>query len=138
MLDEFVICDNGLENTFHKNQKAGYRIKIGLPYYRSIPLSCFEEITLQIDDEEVDTADITLSFGKKEYPISELEDKADIWWNFLDKWFLNVKNDKGISNVPHKIAIRFVIRIPYMIPTNDDFVTNYDVTNAIKVLEVNV
>jgi hypothetical protein len=140
MLENYVICDKGLENSCQGGLLTGYRIKMGLPYYRSIPLSCFEEFALMVDDEEVEPESITLRLGETVYSLSEILKINDIsiWWNFQEKAFLEVKKEGGLSSGEHKIEIHAVIRIPYLIPTNGEFVVNYDVTNSVKMMEVNV
>jgi hypothetical protein len=138
MLERFMICDNGLENRYQNNFITGYRIKIGIPYYRSVPLSCIEEITLMVDNKEVDPNSITLELGGAEYSLSELSTRIDIWWGFQEKGYLVVRNEGGINQGKHEIKIHFIIRVPYLIPTNGDFLPNYVVTNTVKYLEVNV
>lgn len=135
MLERFVICDNGIENCFQNGLVTGYKVKIGLPYYRSIPLSCIEEISLSLNSEKINPDSITLELNGAEYSLSDL-DRMDIWWNFLDKGYLKIKKDGDLIPGKYNVKVHFNIRIPYLIPVGDKFVANYDVTNAVKTLEV--
>lgn len=136
MLEKFVLCDSGLENCVQGGEKTGYRVKLGIPYYRSVPLSCIEEISLMVDNEDVDPASVTLELGGSRYTLAELAGKMDVWWGFQEKGFLAVQCGDGLPLGKHKVKVHFVIRVPYLIPVNGGFVPNYDVTNAVKFLEV--
>lgn len=135
MLQNFVLRENGLENIAADGKIIGYRIKTGLSFYRSVPLSCIEEISIAIDDVEVDVSQISLELYGETYAHAEL-DRSDIWWDFVDTAWLNVRAEGGLAVGTHKVKVRYKIRIPYAIPVGDDFVVNYDVTNAEKTLEV--
>ena len=135
MLQNFVLRENGLENITADGRIIGYRIKTGLSFYRSVPLSCIEEISIAVDDVEVYVSQISLELYGETYAYAEL-DRPDIWWDFVDTAWLNVSAEGGLAVGTHKVKVRYKIRIPYAIPVGDDFVVNYDVTNAEKTLEV--
>lgn len=135
MLKNYMICDNGLENCYQGENVFGYRLKIGLPYYRSLPLSCIEDIKLFVDSSEIDSDSLTLELDNQNYGMSELN-RMDIWWDFCTKGYLNVSNVNGLEKGFHQVKVYFKIRVPYLIPVGNDFVVNYDITNAEKIMEV--
>lgn len=138
MLERYVICDNSLKKCYENKQMVGYKVKVGIPYYRSVPLSCIEQISLLLDNEEVDSEQLVLELGGSVYTLAELSDRMDTWWGFMEKGYLIVRNGAGLPEGKHKVKVQFTIRIPYLIPTNGQFLVNYDVTNAVKFMEVNV
>jgi len=125
-----------MSNFYENGSIVGYKVKIGLPFYRSVPLSCVEEISLLLDNEEVDPSLLHLDSGSAVYKLSELSGREDVWWGFVDKWDLCVRDGIGLSEGSHKVKIHFLIRTPYLIPADGDFIATYDETNAVKFLEV--
>ena len=49
MFDKYLICPYGLRNVLSDtNHLEGFEVKIRIPYYRGVPLSVIDSITLTV------------------------------------------------------------------------------------------
>ena len=85
---EFV-ARNPVEPVTRDGGPACY-ISVRLPSYRSLPLSCLEEVELTIGGVDIDAGDIELVLGGVAHPFNELPRLAHLWWFILDTGKLRV------------------------------------------------
>ena len=78
-----LVCDEGFRRAT-QGGRSGVVVKLRLPSYRSLPLSCVPEIGLNVDGEAVKNSELTLLLDNNPHQIAELSALSDIWWFVLD------------------------------------------------------
>ncbi len=107
------ICDEALRNGAHQG-KPGFFIRILLPSYRALPLSCIEKYELTIDGAAVDPDAITLVLDGHSYKIPELGGLSKIYWWILDYADLFIASDKPLAAGEHLVQGTMKVVEPYM------------------------
>ena len=67
MYDSHILTEHDCRNMWEHGKKYGYGVDITINYYRGLPLSCVEEIALEVDGEPIDPADMILRISGKEF-----------------------------------------------------------------------
>jgi hypothetical protein len=111
--DRSFLCDDELRNVNHEG-RPGFLVRVLLPSYRSLPLSCIEKIELSIDGAPVDPKSITFVLNGYSHKLDELGQLSKIFWFILDYADLFVERDEPLSAGEHVIAGTMVIVEPYM------------------------
>lgn len=93
--------------------RAGILLTVRLTSYRSLPLSCIEEIRLYIDGVAVDPASLRLIVAGVPYALSELAALPDRWWFILDLGELFVAMT-DLAPGSHDVDATLVTVEPYM------------------------
>jgi len=105
---------------------AGVALDIRLNWYRSLPLSCVEAISLVIDRSAVAPERLKLRLNGFEAPVERLADASDVWWRVLDSAAL-IAEGEDLAAGPHDVELSLTLRIPYYGPLPDGrFVTITD------------
>ena len=94
----------------------GYEIDVHLPWYRSLPLSCLEDISLRLGDVSVDRADLRVRHHGRDLTLDDLADLVDEQWFVQDALQVLVANEAG-SAVGESLDVEVTLatRIPYII-----------------------
>lgn len=106
------LAAGGLRNTARRGI-PGVSVRVRLPSYRSLPLSCIREIRLSIDGNEVDADEIELVLDGHGYTVFELSDRADLWWYVLDSAELFVPSKTPLALGSHTVEGSITTLIPY-------------------------
>ena len=95
---------------------AGYELEVHLPWYRSLPLSCLEEISLTIDGRRVAVEDLRVERDGQDYAVADLADLVDEQWFVQDGLRVRVPDDAP-SAIGDSVAleVELATRIPYII-----------------------
>ncbi|MEJ2758329.1 MAG: DUF6379 domain-containing protein [Anaerolineales bacterium] len=72
MYDTHILTDVGCRSVWERGKKVGYCVNLKINYYRGLPLSCVDEITLEVDGQPVDPATMFLQHQGREYPYLEI------------------------------------------------------------------
>lgn len=106
-----VFGDDALRRT-----PEGYEIRMGLPSYRSLPLSCVEGVSVTVDGWTPDDADLRILRDGRRLTVTELNDTVDEEWFVLDKLVI-LAPDAPPANGQDEIdlEVRLQMRIPYVI-----------------------
>lgn len=73
-----------------RNGRPACYISVRLPSYRSLPLSCLEDIAVRIDGVDIDPGDIELVLDGVPHRLDELPRAPHLWWFILDAGRLRV------------------------------------------------
>lgn len=111
MFDEHII--NGDVLYPEADGSAGVRLKIRLPWYRSLPLSCIERVEVTIDGEPVKRAEVSLTLHGQNHTLEESLGLHDVWWFVLDTADVHIRRSKSLSPGNHEVAVTMGCRIPY-------------------------
>lgn len=111
--DRTFICNDELRNGSHQG-KPGYFVRVLLPSYRALPLSCIEKYELVVDGVPVDPEAITLVLDGHSYKIPELGALSKIYWWILDYADLFVASAKPLAAGEHLVQGTMKVVEPYM------------------------
>lgn len=95
---------------------GGFAVGIRLNWYRSLPLSCVEQLQLSLDGAPVAPERMALRLNAREYPLTALRAQDDDWWFVLDEAELVVRRPGGIAPGEHDAELVMGTRIPYFGP----------------------
>jgi hypothetical protein len=105
-----VVEDGSLRAT-----ESGFELKLRFKWYRSLPLSCLENLRLSVDGQPVDPGAISFGINGNEYRLHELADKVEEFWFILDSAILSVDQPGRVkSGESHQIDVVFGMRAPYI------------------------
>lgn len=107
------LCDEPIENTTY-NGKDGFLLKVRLTSYRSLPLSCIENIELKVDGRDVNKDQITFLLNGYGHKVNELATLSHNWWFILDTADLFVEWPAPLSLGEHLVQGQLVTVEPYV------------------------
>jgi len=114
-----IVEDNSLRAT-----ADGYQVEIRLNWYRSLPLSCIEEVRLSLDGQPVPPEEIRFAINGHEYKLDELPRLADEFWFVLDPAVLQVRDPgKVAAGQSHTVEAEVAFRAPYIVIGPGKFLT---------------
>ncbi|WP_457253932.1 C-glycoside deglycosidase beta subunit domain-containing protein [Pedococcus sp. P5_B7] len=93
----------------------GVQVDVHLPWYRSLPLSCLEDITLRLGDDDVDRADLRIRHDGRDLTLDELAELVDEQWFVQDALQVLVGNRSGVAGETLDVEITLATRIPYIV-----------------------
>lgn len=112
-IDRSFIRDEEIRNIKHEG-RSGFLIRVRLPSYRSLPLSCIEKIDINIDGASINSRDITFILNGYSHKLEELGQLSRIFWFILDYAELFVEWKEPLSAGEHVVSGTMVIVEPYM------------------------
>lgn len=116
MYDTHILTEHDCRSIWEQGKKVGYCVNITINYYRGLPLSCVDEITLEVDGEKVDPASMYVQTRGREYPYLEIlkdDFPTDFYWIFGDYLRVVVKKDGGIEQGRHHVKLTLGTRRSY-------------------------
>ena len=114
-----IIEDDSLRVT-----DSGFEVRLRYKWYRSLPLSCLEDLQLTVDGERVDPGLITLSVNNHTYRLEDMVDLVEENWFILDPAVLAVRwPGKVKPGEEHRIDVSFGMRAPYIRTGPGSFLT---------------
>lgn len=139
-LEQFTIWEEGFGNVVDGGEITGFRLKLSLPFYRALPLSCIEEIRLKMDEETVDSRNISLQIQGRRLSIEDLPPEyEDLWWNVDKKADLIVSRPGGLTAGEHVVEVFLKLRWEFLKPTSWGGLEQsamFDDTTAVKTLAI--
>lgn len=108
MMSHRVISNDGL-----KAVPGGCAIAIRVPWYRSLPLSTFELMEVEIDGEQIDLEDVTFSIEGEVLTLDEMVHRTEMWF-VLDDAYLNVKGVAVERGTQYDVAVKLACFPPYI------------------------
>ena len=106
-MDEHIVGTQDFRNIRYGADIIGYQLKIRLSYYRSLPLSCIEQVTLSIDGTEVPASSIVFIVNDKHFALDQLRDLYAEWWNIVEDATLEVDLPGGLPAGRHSRCCRW-------------------------------
>ncbi len=108
MYDTHILTEHDCRSVWEHGKKVGYCVNLTINYYRGLPISCIDQITLVVDGETVDPASMYVQHRGWEYPylfILSDECPTDFYWTFGDYLRVVVKKDGGIEQGKHHVKL---------------------------------
>lgn len=114
MFDQYMICEDGLQNVTENGAVTGFQFGARLPYYRGLGLSMVEDIAINIDGEAVPREQILFSVRGRTWTLEEMENEIEERWEMGEVATLIVQCDGGLSSGEHKVELMEQLRISYL------------------------
>lgn len=92
----------------------GLELDIRLPWYRSLPLSVVEVVSLSIDGEPVAPERIRFEVNDKSFRLAELPDQIEEFWFVLDRAVLRVPGVEAAAGSSHRVEMQLNLYPPYI------------------------
>lgn len=90
-------------------------VPLRVPWYRSLPLSCFEDITLEVDGEAVPREAISLEVGGATRPLDDLAERHDEFWRVERTGWAHVPAPAGLAvGATATVTASVTMHIPYI------------------------
>jgi hypothetical protein len=102
----------------------GFTINVRENWYRSLPLSCIENVKIIVDGEEFPPKDVSFGINNALYPLKDLANKSGEYWYVQDSASLLVRRPGKIAaGETHTIEVEIVLRAPYIMVGPGKFLT---------------
>jgi hypothetical protein len=88
-------------------------LKLRLPWYRALPISCIDGLDIAIDGAPVDPAQISIGLGDGYHSLAEAQSLDNTWWFVLDTAEMRISDALGLEAGDHTVGISLGLRIPY-------------------------
>lgn len=103
----------------------GYAFDVRLNWYRSLPLSSVDIISVKLDGEPVSIDLISFQINEHRYSQAELLEKYEEFWFVQDFAVLHVRQPgKVTTGATHTLEAEISLRFPYMNIGPGKFLTN--------------
>lgn len=114
MFDKYLICVDGFRNVITETGNVeGFEVKIRIPYYRGVPLSCVDEIVVKIHGQTFTNDDIRFTVKSGSFLMSEMSTVSTRRWNLDEDATLRIRKPGGLTYYDTEVDLTIVIRAPY-------------------------
>jgi hypothetical protein len=114
-----IIQENSLRAT-----DSGFELQVRFKWYRSLPLSCVEDLRLSLDGRPVDPASLRFGINGHTYRLEELVGLVEEEWFIIDPAHVIVEQPGLVnSGEAHQVDVAFGMRIPYIAIGPEKFLT---------------
>lgn len=104
--------------------KEGFEIKVRSKWYRSLPLSCIEEVTVSVDGVAIAPGHITFEVDNVNYTLEELCEEVSKYWWVQDSAIVRVKSSDMVkTGTEYNVEAMVTLRAPYIIIGPEKFLT---------------
>jgi hypothetical protein len=104
--------------------ESGFEFKVRLHWYRSLPLSCVEKLSVQLDGESIEAQKIQLCVNEKTHKLDELAELVDEVWFVQDSAVVKVQLPGKVQvGEKHTVEVELIMRAPYIKIGPDRFLT---------------
>jgi hypothetical protein len=107
-----LLRDDGFRRA-SRTEGEGVMVKIRLPSYRSLPLSCITELTMSIDDRAVADDDLLLLLDGNAHRIRDLAERIDLWWFVLDAAEVFAPFESDLEDGMYCVEVGLRVVVPY-------------------------
>lgn len=91
---------------------SGFELRVGLPWIRSMPLSCVSELRVSIDGQTVDPSDLKVLLGHGPVDPADLVRDVGRWWYLQDRLVLS--GPQRLGSGEHRATVDFRLLVPYL------------------------
>ncbi len=115
-----IIEDNSLQVA-----PDGYTFNVRLNWYRSLPVSSVEKLTITLDGEAVPAEQIRFEINHRQFRLEELENQVEEFWFVQDSARLRVLQPGEVAvGETHTLYTEMTLRFPYIAIGPGRFLTN--------------
>jgi uncharacterized protein DUF6379 len=110
-LEANVLRDDAVRATSN-----GYEVDVHLAWYRSLPLSCVENVSVTVAGRTVPREDVRVRYGGRDLALDDLAGLVDDWWFVQDPLTVVVPDPAPtIVGTESDVVVELATRIPYII-----------------------
>lgn len=114
-----LIEDNSLRATLD-----GFEVKVRLNWYRSLPLSCVEQVSLVLNGQVIEKDAISFAVNGHVYRVQDMLSLIGEYWYVQDSAILQVRQPGLVaSGESHTIEAEITLRAPYILVGPGKFLT---------------
>lgn len=120
MFDKYLIVANSLRNVINEEGAIdGFEVRIRIPYYRGVPLSCVDSIKVVVgfgvDGGKLTFTndDIRFTVAAGSFTMNEMETVGTKRWNLDEDAVLHVSHPGGLIYLDQDIDLTIGVRAPY-------------------------
>jgi hypothetical protein len=114
-----LIEENSLRST-----ADGFEVKVRLNWYRSLPLSCIENIRLVLDGEEISADALSFAVNEHSFPVRDLAGRTGEYWYVQDSGVIQAQYPgKVAAGGSYTVEAEITIRAPYILIGPGKFLT---------------
>jgi len=125
---------NVLEDNSLKATASGFEVRLRYKWYRSLQLSCLEDLQLSVDGQPVDPSAISFSVNDHTYRLDELAGRVEETWFILDSAVVSVAQPGRVkTGESHRIDVSFGMRAPYIAIGPSNFLTIRNAHSATQI-----
>ncbi len=116
MFDNNVFIEESCKNTEENGIIIGYEMQTNITYYRGIPLSMVNDISVKVDGEQVERESIRCSVDNGEYwfTLDEMTTVVEHKWEYGEPMTVKVIKENGLSKGEHAIELTVNVRTAYI------------------------
>lgn len=96
-----------------RTQPDGFALRIGLPWTRSLPLSCVLDLGIRLDDRELVAEDLEIVLGKRSVPLPRLRAAETTWWFPQDRLVVHGPAPVTRGGV-HHVTVQLRLMLPHL------------------------
>ena len=111
--EDRVIQKDGFYPIILNGKKVGFNLDLRINYYRGLPLSSVQEITVKLDGTKIPDKDILVELNGKIHEIRQLKDLSAEYWGIKTPMHLRIYG-YDLEDVEHDIEVTVIHRSPYM------------------------
>jgi Domain of unknown function (DUF6379) len=95
---------------------GGYQVDVHLAWYRSLPLSCVEDVAVTVAGRVAARDDVRVRFEGRELALDDLAEMVDDWWFVQDPLTVLIPDPAPQRpGTETEVAVNLATRIPYII-----------------------
>jgi hypothetical protein len=88
-------------------------LRLGLPWMRSLPLSCVLGLEVALDGTPIDRDDLRVRLGTRQVAIGELAAQGGTWWFLQDRLVLE-GHRMLVTGSEHEVSVALRLLLPYL------------------------
>src|SRR5919199_2956483 len=92
----------------------GYLIRVRMPWYRQLPLSCILELSVAVDGQVAPQDSITVEVDGVQRSLADAAQAWDEPWYVLDDLVVRVAGVRLAEGSEHEVHLTLGLRIPYL------------------------
>lgn len=114
MYEKYVLCPDSLKNVAKDGAITGFCLQSRIPYYRGVPLSMVEDISVVVDGKKYDADLIRFTVSGGTFSLAEMPTLTFFRWEFGEKATIEVTCPGGLAPESHQVEVMIMLRISYM------------------------
>lgn len=104
-----------IEPNSFKATEDGYRFNVRLNWYRSLAISCIEDLTVTLDGQVAAPETVRLEVNGKELTLAEAAEAVETYWFVQDGLGVHVVGAGQVkTGETHQVAVAYGMRAPYI------------------------
>jgi|RhiMethySRZTD1v2_1073278.scaffolds.fasta_scaffold40488_5 uncharacterized protein DUF6379 len=109
-----MMVDKLIEPDSLRATQKGFSVGVRLPWYRTVPLSTVELVSLKLDEHAIDAGQIRFAINGGEWKLEELPALTEEQWFVIDTADLRVIDQQVERGSEHDVEVVLAVYPPYI------------------------